>query len=172
MYLATDRKGMTPPKRLLAPALSAALVLALMAMAPSALAKPAAAKVRSFHGTVSAVSRDHHVFRVRRAGKASVRIRVARSTKRAKGLRLKKGQSLRVRARHTRRGWVATRLVVVRAAPRGGDGTGPGTGPGAGDDPAFDDEDTPADEDPAGEDGVPGGDDPGAGAEDPPDQDE
>lgn len=165
---------MTSPKRLLAPALSAALVLALMAMAPSALAKPAAAKVRSFHGTVSAVSRDHHVFRLRRAGKASVRIRTIRSTKRAKGLRVKKGQILSVRARHTRKGWVATRLVLVRAAPRGGDGTGPGTGsgPGAGDDPAFDDADTPADEDPAGEDGVPGGDDPGAGAEDPPDQDE
>ena len=153
MYLVADRKGMTPPKRLLAPTLSAALVLALMAMAPSAMAKPAAAKVRSFHGTVSAVSRDHHVFRIRRAGKASVRIRTIRSTKRAKGLRVKKGQVLSVRARHTRKGWVATRLVVVRAAPRGGDGTGPGPGPGAGDDPAFDDEDTPADEDPAGDDG-------------------
>lgn len=93
MYLVADRKGMTSPKRSLAPAMSAALVLALMAMAPSALAKPAAAKVRSFHGTVSAVSRDHHVFRIRRAEKASVRIRTTRSTKQAKGLRVKKDRS-------------------------------------------------------------------------------
>jgi len=71
------------------------------------------------------------------------------------------GRILSVRARHTTRGWVATGIVVVRAAPRG-DGTGPrpGTGPGAGNDPAFDDEDTPADEDPAGDDGSMVDDDP------------
>ena len=142
---------MTPPKRLFAPALFAVLALAMMSMAPTAMAKPGAAKVRSLNGTVSAVARDHRSFRIRRAGKASVRIRTTRSTKRAKGVRLKKGQALRVRARHTRKGWIATKIVVVRAAPRGGDGTGPG--PGGGNDPAFDDEDTPADEDPAGEDG-------------------
>jgi hypothetical protein len=116
------------------------LALAMMSMAPTAMAKPGAAKVRSLHGTVSAVARDHRSFRIRRAGKASVRIRTTRSTKRAKGVRLKKGQALRVRARHTRKGWIATKIVVVRAAPRGGDDTGTGDNPGAGDGPGFDDD--------------------------------
>ncbi len=164
---------MTPPKRLFALALFAVLALAMMSMAPTAMAKPGAAKVRSLHGTVSAVARDHRSFRIRRAGKASVRIRTTRSTKRAKGVRLKKGQALRVRARHTRKGWIATKIVVVRAAPRGGDDTGDnetGTGdnPGADDDPAFnDDEDTEADDpegdnDPADDFWITEGEDPGA----------
>ena len=45
-----------------------------------------------------AVARDHHSFRIRRAGKGSVRIRVGRATKLARGVRIKKGQVLRVRA--------------------------------------------------------------------------
>ena len=159
---------MTPPKRLFAPTLFAVLALAMMSMAPTAMAKPGAAKVRSLHGTVSAVARNHHSFRMRRAGKASVRIRTTRATKLAKGVRLKKGQALRVRARHTRKGWVATKIVVVRAAPRGGDDTGTGDNPGAGDGPGFDDDEGSetdegeGDNDPADNFWITEGEDPGA----------
>ncbi|MBA3508608.1 MAG: hypothetical protein H0T19_00775 [Thermoleophilaceae bacterium] len=139
---------MSSPKRLLAPALFAALVLAL-SIAPGALAKPGPAKVRSFHGVVSAVARDHHSFRIRRAGKGSVRIRVGRATKLARGVRIKKGQVLRVRARRTRHGWVATR--IVRVAPRGEEKMGAGEDPGADDDgPDLDEEDPGADDAPTG----------------------
>ena len=140
---------MTPPKRLFAPALFAVLALVMMSMAPTAMAKPGAAKVRSLHGTVSAVARNHQAFRIRRAGKASVRIRLARSTKKAKGVRLNKGQALGVHARRTTKGLVATRIAPLRT--RGNDDTGTGkngtgkdgtgTGPGVdANEPVFDDE--------------------------------
>lgn len=141
---------MSSPNRLIVPALLAALVLAL-SIAPGAQAKPGPAKLRSFHGVVSAVGRDHHSFRIRRAGKGRVRIRVGRATKLARGVRIKKGQVLRVRARRTRHGWVATR--IVRVAPRGEGETGAGEDPGADDDgPDLDEEEPGADDGPTGDD--------------------
>ena len=141
------------------------LALGLLALVPGAgEARPAAkGQVRSFTGTVSAVSRDHHVFRIRRSGHASVRIRVTRATKLARGTRLKRGQALGVRARKGHHGWVASRIARSRAGavedPAAGDDD-----PGAEDeDPGADDEDLGFDNDP-GDDG--GGDDDPSGGED------
>jgi hypothetical protein len=139
---------MIPSKRLFAPVLFAGLALALMSMAPSVLAKPGAAKVRSFHGTVSSVARDHRSFRIRRAGKASVRIRLVRSTKKAKGVRVKRGQALAVRARRTPKGLVATRIASLRT--RGDDDAG-SDDPSL-HDPTLEDESTEADDDAPGSD--------------------
>lgn len=159
---------MTPSKTHLVPALCAVLALALLSMAPGALAKPHAAKVRSFHGTVGAVARDHHSFRLRRAGKVGVRIRVARSTKLAKGVRLKKGLSLNVRARRIRGGWVATK--ITRANPRGKDDAGAGDDPGADEDAPSAGEDPASDEDDPGTEDGPGEDDPAGAGDVPSDQ--
>jgi len=139
---------MTTNKRWPGPVLLAVFAIALLALAPgSSLAKTGKAKVRGFEGTVSSVARDRHSFRLTRPGHASVRIRVARSTRRAHGARLRRGQAVRIKARRTRHGWVATK--IARSIARGEDKSD------AEDDPGVDEDDPAADDDEALEENEP-----------------
>jgi hypothetical protein len=139
---------MTTNKRWPGPVLLAVFAIALLALAPgSSLAKTGKAKVRGFEGTVASVARDRHSFRIARRGHASVRIRVTRSTRRAHGARLRRGQAVRIKARRTRHGWVATK--IARSIARGEDKSD------AEDDPGVDEDDPAADDDEALEENEP-----------------
>jgi hypothetical protein len=96
-----------------AAATATALLAALSLLPATASARGHKTQVREFTGTVTKVARGGRSFRLRRAGRAAVRVRVARATKFAKGAGPRAGRKLMVKARHERHGWLARSVKLV-----------------------------------------------------------
>lgn len=99
-------------------AVAATALIALLAGVPSPAGAATSSKsaVREFQGTVASVAARDKSFRLRRTGRAAVVVRVSRRTRVAKGAKPRKGRKLVVKARRSKKGWVA-RSVKLAPAP-------------------------------------------------------
>lgn len=139
-------------------AVLAITVAALLVGGPApAAASPAKSKVKAFPGTLVTVGKAQKSVRLARGRRPGMRFKVTRSTRLtglARRSALKKGQVVTITARKTKRGWVATKIVVRSKGPSA---PAPGTGNGD-DDTGILPGDEIGDDDPLGDEG--GGDDP------------
>ena len=124
-----------------------AAIALLAAPGPAAAAGKSKPAVREFTGTVASVAGKGRSFRLRRGGRAAVVVRVSRRTRVARGAAPRKGRKLVVRARRTRRGWLA-RSVRLAPVPAQDDTSGL--------EPFGEDEEFGADDPVEGEDSDPG----------------
>jgi len=99
-------------------AVAASALIALVAAVPSPAAAAGSSKsvVREFKGTVASVAARGKSFRLRRTGGPAVVVRVSKRTKVGKGAKPRSGRKLVVKARRSKKGWVA-RSVKLAPAP-------------------------------------------------------
>lgn len=96
-------------------ALAATALLAALSLVPSTASAGKGTKpvVREFTGTVAAVKAGGKSFRLKRAGRPALQVRLVGKTRVAKGARPRKGRKLVVKARRGKRNWVARSVKLV-----------------------------------------------------------
>ena len=72
--------------------------------------------MREFTGTVASVTAKGKSFRLRRTGRAALVVKLSRKTKVAKGAKPRKGRKLVVKARLSKKGWLARSVRLVPVA--------------------------------------------------------